>query len=531
MNTLYYGDNLDIMRRYIKDETVDLVYLDPPFNSKQVYNVLFQEENGTDAGAQIKAFDDTWRWDHSAELAYQEVAELGGQPSIMMQSFRAFLGENDMMAYLSMMAPRLIELHRCLKESGSLYLHCDPTASHYLKILLDSIFGIQNFRNEIIWKRQSAHSDSKGYGSVHDTVLFYVKSGSFIWNLIYQPYEPEYVEQYYRYKDTDGRRFMSGDLGAAGLQGGGYEYEWKNVKRLWRVPVETMKRLDKEGRVFYTRNGIPRVKRYLDESKGMPVQDLWTDLESLRSWHAEKLGYPTQKPESLLERIITASSAVDSIILDPFCGCGTTINVAQKLNRKWIGIDITHLAIALMKHRLRDTFGDKIEYKVIGEPVDLAGAQALAETDKYQFQWWALGLVKARPIEEKKGADKGIDGRLFFHDDNSGKTKQVIFSVKAGHIQVSQVRDLRGVIEREKVAIGVFITMDAPTKPMTAEAAAAGFYVSEAMKTKHPKIQILTIEELLNGKKIDMPYHAPVTFKKAEKFTKDDSQKLNLFDQ
>ncbi len=520
-NQLYYGDNLDILRRYIPDESVDLIYLDPPFNSNASYNVLFAEHNGTQSAAQIKAFGDTWHWDQEAAKAYEKVVEGPNHTvSQAMQAFRTFLGQSDMMAYLAMMAPRLIELWRVLKGTGSIYLHCDPTASHYLKMLMDAIFGPVNFRNEIIWKRTSGHSDAKRYGRVHDVLLYCTRTEDPSWNDTYQPYDPGYVEQYYRYEDGDGRRFMSADLGAAGLTGGGYDYEWKGVRRVWRCPQSTMERLEREGRIYYTKNGIPRLKRYLDESKGLPVQDVWTDVESLRSWHQEKLGYPTQKPEALLERIIKASSNDGDTVLDPFCGCGTTIAVAQRLKRRWIGIDITHLAVALMKHRLKDMFGEDAEYEVIGEPVDLAGAKELAADDHYQFQWWALGLVGARPTEQKKGADKGIDGRLYFHDEPEGKktkTKQILFSVKSGHVSVADLRDLRGVLDREKAQIGVLISMERPTKPMRTEAASAEFYKSPW--GSHPALQILTIEQLLKGKKIDCPPLSQVnrTFKKAPK--------------
>ncbi len=520
MNTLYYGDNLDVLRRYVADESVDLIYLDPPFKSDQNYNVLFAEQDGSRSAAQIKAFEDTWRWDQAAAAAYEEVVERAGRVSQAMQAFRTFLAESDMLAYLAMMAPRLMELRRVLKPTGSIYLHCDPTASHYLKMLMDAVFGPENFRNEIIWKRTSGHSDATRYGSVHDTILYYVRSDEVTWNETFQEYDPAYVEQYYRYTDPDGRRWMSGDLGAAGLQGGGYDYVWKGVRRIWRVPKETMVRLDAEGRVFYTKNGIPRIKRYLDESKGLPVQDVWTDLEALRSWHQERLGYPTQKPESLLERIARASSNANDTILDPFCGCGTAVAVAQRLERKWIGIDITHLAITLIRHRLFTAYGGKAEYEVIGEPVSLPDAVALAAEDKYQFQWWALGLVGARPTEQKKGADKGIDGRLYFHDEGRGsKTKQIILSVKGGGLKATDVRDLRGVIEREKAEIGVLITLEEATRPMRTETASAGFYESPGWAKKYPRLQILTIADLLSGKRIDYPPAAQVnvTFKRAPK--------------
>jgi len=483
MNTLYYGDNLDILKRYIKDESVDLVYLDPPFNSNQDYNVLFQEKNGSGATAQIKAFEDTWHWDHTAALAFKETVEKGGELSLVMQAFRTFLGENDMMAYLTMMAPRLVELHRVLKETGSIYLHCDPTASHYLKMLMDAVFSVNNFRNEIIWCYRKWSVAQPQFVKNHDVILFYSKSKQNIFHTQYMPLSKGTLKR------------------------------WKGMKQ----------------KAIIGDDGIRRASNESEESEGSPMYDWW-EISIINPAARERLGYPTQKPEALLERIVKASTEEDDVILDPFCGCGTTISVAQKLNRQWIGIDITHLAITLMKHRLRDSFEKNIEYKVIGEPADLSGAQELAQSDPYQFQWWALGLVGARPVEQKKGADKGIDGRLFFHDDESGKTKQMIFSVKAGQVHSSHIRDLNGVLEREKAVMGVLISMEEPTRNMVKEASASDLYEAEALGKKFPKIQIITVGELLQGKKIEMPYHAPATFKKAEKFTKKDSEQSSLFD-
>jgi site-specific DNA-methyltransferase (adenine-specific) len=529
MNHLYYGDNLDILRRYIKDESIDLVYLDPPFNSNRNYNVLFEEKNGTAAAAQIKAFDDTWSWDMSAAAAYQEVVERGENLSVVMQALRAYLGESDMMAYLAMMALRLIELHRVLKNTGSIFLHCDPTSSHYLKMLMDAVFSPKNFGNEIVWQR----TNSKGlaftrFARNHDIILRYTKSEKWTWNQPYTAHDPEYVSHFYRFKDADGRVYRLADLTNPNKDRPNLTYELLGVTRVWRWTKERMMEAVKNGIVVQTKEGgVPQLKRYLDEQEGNPVGDVWTDILPVQAQATEKLGYPTQKPEELLQRIILSGTNENDVILDPFCGCGTAISVAEKIKRQWIGIDITHLAISLMKHRLQDAFGANVEYKVVGEPADLGGAEELAKTDPYQFQWWSLGLCRARPMEQKKGADHGIDGRIYFHDDESGKTKQIIFSVKAGHVQVSHVRDLRGVLEREKAEMGVLICMEAATKPMTAEAAGAGFYASE-MGSKHPKIQILTIEELLGGKKVDMPYHNPITFKKAEKHVKKDAEQLSM---
>jgi DNA modification methylase len=532
MNTLYYGDNLDILQRYIKDESVDLVYLDPPFNSNANYNVLFAQKDGSQSSAQIQAFEDTWQWDQNAIQTYTREVEKGGPVADALRAFNLILGDSNMMAYLTMMAPRLQELRRVLKPTGSLYLHCDPTASHYLKVLLDMVFGAENFRNEITWKRTSAHNDPGRYGSNKDTIFYYTKMNKWTWNPQYTEHSEEYKTRF-RYQDEDGRLWTDDNLTAKGLSGGGYEYEYKGIRSLWRCPPETMKRLDDEGKLHFTNKGGIRLKRYLDQTKGTTLQSIWDDIPPINSQAAERMGYPTQKPLALLERIINASSNPGDVVLDPFCGCGTAIAAAQKLGRKWIGIDITHLAIGLIKRRMEDAFGDALEYEVIGEPTTLDDARTLAEQDKYQFQWWALGLVGARPADQKKGSDRGIDGRLYFHDDNSGKTKQVILSVKGGqHVNVSHIRDLIGVLEREKAEIGVYICLEEATKPMRAEAAQAGYYHSDTWNRDYPKVQILTIAELLDGKQIDMPPIQQVnqTFRRAKREKGKDTSQLGLIE-
>ena len=472
-NVLYYGDNLDILRRYIKDETVDLVYLDPPFKSNQDYNVLFAEQNGSRSAAQIKAFEDTWGWDEASARTYHEIVESGPERvSQVMQAFNTFLGGSDMLAYLSMMAPRLVELHRVLKATGSIYLHCDPTASHYLKMLMDAIFGPLNFRNEIIWHYRRWTGEARRFQRMHDIILFYAKNRETVgFNALYTPYTKKSAKR----KEHYHTRIKGDDV--------------------------------------YVTSVDPR---------GVRENDVWT-ISVINPAAKERLGYPTQKPEALLERIINASSNKGDIVLDPFCGCGTTIAAAQRLDRRWIGIDITHLAIGLIKHRLKHAFGERIKdtYEVVREPKDLAGAKQLAQEDKFQFECWALGIVGARSADKKKGADKGIDGRLYFHDepDNSkAKTKQIVISVKGGEkVAVSQLRDLRGVIDREDAEIGVLISMAEPTRDMRKEAASAGFYKSAW--GKHPRLQLLTIEELLSGKGIDYPpsEQVNVTLKRAPK--------------
>lgn len=510
-NTLFYGDNLDILREYFIDECVDLVYLDPPFNSNRSYNVLFKDEGGLESEAQITAFEDTWHWMPSTEHAFFQIATHGPEKVAgIMTGLRALVGANQMMAYLTMMASRLVELHRVLKSTGSLYLHCDPTASHYLKIILDAVFGPQAYRNEVVWKRTSAHNDPNRYGSNIDILLYYTKGPTWTWNQLAIPHDPEYLTRF-RQRDPDGRLWADDNLTAKGLSGGGYDYEYKGVRSLWRCPEETMRKLDAEGRLHFTKNGGIRLKRYLDETLGVPLQALWADIPPINSQAAERLGYPTQKPLALLERIIQASSNPGDVVLDPFCGCGTAIAAAQKLGRKWIGIDITHLSIALQKYRLEAMFPG-IKFQVVGEPQDIAAARQLAQDDRYQFQWWALSLIRAKPLggqegskAGKKGSDKGIDGVINFIDDHSGKAKRVLVQVKSGHVKSGDVRDLVGTVQREGAAIGVFITLEPATRDMKAEASSAGYYVSPGWGKEYPKLQILSIADLLYGAEVKMP--------------------------
>ncbi len=530
-NTLFYGDNLIILREHIPSESVDLIYLDPPFNSSRNYNVLFKDEHGTESEAQIEAFEDTWHWNLEAEHTYTELlTEAPDHIAKMIESLHGFIGTNQMMAYLVMMAARLIELHRVLKPTGSLYLHCDPTASHYLKIILDTIFGADQFRNEIVWKRTSARSDSHKWNHIHDTILFYTKTNKYTWNTQYTPYDQEYTDSFYRNVEKDtGRRFTLSDLMAAGIRHGSSGKPWRGIDpntrgNHWKYTVERLDELDQEGRIYWPEKegGVPRYKRYLDEMQGVAVQTIITDIPPLSAQSAEKLGYPTQKPIALLDRIIQASSNPGDVVLDPFCGCGTAIASAQKLGRRWIGIDITHLSIALQKYRMEAMFPG-IKYKVIGEPKDIGAARQLATEDRYQFQWWSLSLIRARPLggqegsrEGKKGSDKGIDGVIAFIDDNTGKAKRALVQVKSGHVNSSHIRDLKGTLQREQATIGVFITLEPPSKEMTTEAVSAGFYHSPGWNQNYPRIQILTIEELLHNAEVKMPPQFG-TFKQAQR--------------
>jgi len=527
-NRLYYGDNLHVLREEIPSESVDLIYLDPPFNSKRDYNVLFKTPKGNESQASITAFEDAWHWGQQAEDEYHQLFHQGNTGvSEMMQALRSFLGENDMMAYLTMMATRLLELHRVLKRTGSLYLHCDPTASHYLKIVLDAVFGKTNMRNEIIWKRTTSHNDPKRFGTIHDTIFFFVKDAkATIWNPIYIEYTQDYIETYFKYTDSDGRRYWANTLTAPGPRPN-LEYAWKGVYppkgRCWAMEKEKLEEMDRQGRIHYSGTGFPLRKYYLDEMKGAPAQDMWSDIDRVGSFGSqqdERLGYPTQKPLALLERIIQASSNPGDVVLDPFCGCGTAVHAAQKLGRKWIGIDITHLAVSLIEKRLRDAFGDEADFEVIGTPKDIDAARDLAQRDKYQFQFWAVSLVNAQPFRgKKKGADGGIDGLKYFNDINAKEAKKIIVSVKGGeNVGLTMMKDLITTVTHNKAEIGCFITLTSPTQPMIAEAAKAGFYVSDTGK-KYPRIQILTIEDLMSGKKrLEHPdYVRDANFKKARR--------------
>ena len=544
-NTLYYGDNLTVLREYIPDESVDLVYLDPPFNSNATYNVLFKEKTGEVSPAQIKAFTDTWDWTQEAQHTYEkEIILNASTPQAvkdMVSAFRQFIGQNAMLAYLVMMTPRLVELRRVLKSTGSLYLHCDPTASHYLKLLLDAVFGKEQFINEIVWKRTTAHGDarqgSRHFGRIHDTLLLYGKTNERLWHQQYTPYEQDYIDRYYKYVDEDGRRYWRDNLTAA-KPGGDTSYEWKGKLpppgRYWAYSKRNMERLDAEGRIVYSSTGTPMYKRFLDEMPGRPAQDLWDDIRGLGglgSNKAERLGYATQKPQALLERIIHASSNESDVVLDPFCGCGTAIAAAQALGRKWIGIDITHLAVALMKNRLRTAFNLEAgkDYTVIGEPADVGSAGALAEQDRFQFQFWALSLLEAFPREEgKKGPDGGIDGVLSFIDGNQRTQHKAIIQVKSGHVSAPQIRDLKGVVERESASMGLFITLEEPTSVMQTEAITAGFFHSELWQKDFPKIQIRTIKQLLSGQGFDLPPQLPSMYQPAQRVRRKQGYQASL---
>jgi len=512
VNELFYGDNLDVLRKHIPDESVDLIYLDPPFNSARAYNIIFKDKTGKQAASQIEAFGDTWTWTDETTHAYADLMQsplVPPQLKMTMEAFKSFMRLSDLMAYLTMMAIRLVELRRVLKESGSLYLHCDPTASHYLKIILDQVFGQDNFRNEIIWKRTSSHGNvQKKCGAIHDTIFFYAKSKGSVWNQLYTNYDESYLKDFYKYTDENGRRYRLGDITAPMQRASkGQIYEWKGYKpgpnRCWVYAIDEMERLDQAGRLNYSKDGGGGVQyiRYLDEMQGVKLQDIWTDIRPVPS--NEALGYPTQKPLALLERVIQASSNEGAVVLDPFCGCGTAVVAAEKLGRKWIGIDITYYAIGLVKKRLEDQYPG-IRYAETGVPRSVEDAAHLAKTKPFQFESWAVSLIEAQPFKSSGGGDTGIDGLLFFKD-YEGNHHRIIVEVKGGGYQPKDVRNLKQVMDRDSAPLGVLIALEEPTKGMRSIAAEFGFWKLPGGQAEYPVLQIFTMQDFFDGKRPKLP--------------------------
>lgn len=468
-NYLYYGDCLDILKKYIPDNFVDLIYLDPPFNSNRTYNILFRQKTGEASPAQIEAFDDSWTWTQEAEAHYQHLQDGAAPPHLAdaLEGLRRLLGQNDVMAYLIMMAARLVEMYRVLKATGTLYLHCDPTASHYLKVLLDALFGVENFGNEIIWVYKYGGRSKDHFGRKHDTIFRYMKSKKFTFNSsdpkVRIPHEGESLRLNFRYVDEEGRRYREGT--------------WSSGKKY---------------------------RYYADE--GRLRDDVWTDINALHQADAERLGYPTQKPLALLELIAAASSNEGDLVLDPFCGCGTTIAAAQNLKRRWIGIDITYLAVDLIDKRLQAVYGNSItdSYKIVGIPRDLDGAHALFTQSPFEFERWVVSLVNGQPNQKQVG-DRGIDGVLKFPTGRKG-TDRILVSVKGGkQLSPTMVRDLIGTVNGEKAAMGLLITLEEPTRGMVQAANQSGLYYAQAQGVNYPTVQIVTVSNLLAGKKPMLP--------------------------
>lgn len=515
-NRLYYGDNLDIMQHHMKDEdeTVDLIYLDPPFNSQRNYNLIYKKLTGQPVPEQEEAFCDAWKLDaEKEELARKMPLILTGygMPDDLVQFWKAWINalrntQPHLLAYLVYMSVRLLEMRRLLKPTGSIYLHCDPTASHYIKVIMDGIFGHSNFRNEITWKRTNAKSQAfTRFASNHDVILFYTKSDKWTWNSQYTPHDPEYVEKFYKHVEPEtGRRYSLDNLTNPNQNRPNLTYEFLGVTRVWRWTRERMEAAYQAGIVIQNKPGsVPRLKRYLDEQEGNPIDDVWTDIRPLQAHAVERLGYPTQKPIALLERIIQSSSNPGDVVFDPFAGCGTAVYAAHTLERRWIGCDVAILSVQLMRDALKKRYGlrEGQHYEMSGIPGSVEGAQELFSRDPRQFQHWSVELSGGFASTKHSG-DLGIDGRIYF-DTNDG-LKNMVLSVKGGKLNPSFVRELRGVLERDSDSkIGGFICLQKPTRGMLDEAAAAGMY--EYLGTQYERLQIRTIDDLLAGRGFDTP--------------------------
>lgn len=535
MNWLYYGDNLGCLAR-MPTQSVDLVYLDPPFNSNRSYNVIFGR-NGhhrDDAAAQIHAFDDTWHWTTAtAHQLYRAADEMPPQVAEALMAFSVLLGENDAMAYLVNMTPRLIQLHRVLKPTGSLYLHCDPTMSHYLKILLDSIFDPTLFRNEIIWKRTAVKGDAHTrFGRNHDILLCYAASGRATFSRISTEHSDEYRARF-RFDDGDGRGpYQDAPLDSPSLRPNlRYDYKgYPSPRNGWRVSLAEMVRLDADGRLIFPKNAGARIRRklYLHEQAGVPMGDVWADIPPINSQAAERLGYPTQKPVALLERIIRASSNPGDTVLDPFCGCGTTIDAAQRLGRRWIGIDIAFIAIDIIEKRLHGRFPG-ITYKVDGTPEDMAGARKLFATSAFEFQRWAVSQINNARPSEKQAGDKGVDGLAFFGTGQKARGR-IVISVKGGKRPGPEVvRDLIGTVESQKAQMGILITMAEPSPGVRDAVDHGGTYIWPINGQVFPRVQVITVQELLDRKHPQMPL-LDLVYGQAPKATSPDSYQPSFND-
>ncbi len=528
LNQLYFGDCLDVVRElheHHPEGFIDLIYIDPPFNSKRNYNVLFESIDLKDATAQKQAFADTW-----SNVSYidtiHELAAIDRDLHKFLTTLSEIRGSDSTVAYLTTMAIRIHYMHKLLKSTGSFYLHCDSTMSHYLKIICDLIFGEKNYRNEIIWQRSHAHSDSgqgaKHFGRVTDTILFYAKSDKQIWNASYTEYTAEALERDFKFvEEGTNRRYRYTPLdGPGGAAKGNPYYEFLGVTNYWRYSKERMQELYDQGKIVKSKKGgsLSQIK-YLDESKGKSIDNLWIDIHRIAPNANESLGYPTQKPVALLERIIKVSTSEGDLVADFFCGCGTTIAAAQKLNRKWIGADISHLAIRLISKRLMDAYGIGIrkEFEIKGFPRDIGSAKELSLTKggRFEFQDWVVEVLLNGVLNTKKSADGGWDGYLIFNMPD--KKEFAIIEVKSGNVNVKNVREFIHVIENEKAAIGIFVCFEEQvTQPMLKEAKQAGYFREDLFNPIYPKLQIITIEDLLKHTAPKLP-NLQTTFKTAQR--------------
>jgi len=530
--TLFYGDNLDVLRGHFPDDSVDLIYLDPPFNSDATYNVLFKDETGLAPTSQIEAFDDYWHWGPESERAVQGLLgpnSLAPAAGSLLNALISAFGRNQLTAYLAMMGIRLAELKRVLRPEGSIYIHCDPTASHGLKLLMDAVFGAAAFKNELIWKRTSAHSGGRQYGRVHDVIFYYALGDPSRWHQQYQPLDEDYVRRHYTGEDERGR-YRRSDLTADGVRSGDSGRPWRrfdptSTGRHWAVPTrdripswvvlpddyearstqERLDLLDTAGMIAWPERegGRPRWKGYLSESQGREVDDLILDIPPIAANSDERLGWDTQKPQALLERLIASSSAADDLILDPFCGCGTAIDAAQRLGRRWTGIDITHLAIGLIEERLRRI--DVRPNRVVGVPRDLESAADLAEQrSRLQFESWAVSCIPGFQPNARQVHDRGIDGRMVF--ERTPETAQrsmdyglAVAQVKSGRAGAPDIQQFKGAMVEHQADIGIFVVMrrENRTRPMVRDAAAEGNVTIG--RTEYPRLQVWSIEEYFEG--------------------------------
>ena len=517
MNRLYYGDCLTIMQG-MKLASADLIYLDPPFNSNRAYNAIYKDETGRPLPDQVEAFCDLWTLDDERERAIRVMPVLMREAGIAdetVEFWRLWMNalrgtQPRLLAYLSYMVQRLVVMRGLLRPGGSIVLHCDTTASHYIKVMMDGIFHHDNFRNEIVWKRTSAHADAKRFGAVHDCLLYYAASDKAECRVPFLPYDDAHVARRYKHQDEDGRRWTDGDLTAKGLSGGGYEYEYRGVTEVWRVPIEKMRELDADDRLYVTRTGGLRIKRYLDEMKGMPASDVWTDIAPVNSQANERMGYPTQKPVALLERIIEATTDEGGTVLDPFCGCATTLEAAHRLGRKWIGIDI---AIHAIKRVAAVRLGERLklqkdrDFTISGVPRNLEGARDLWERDKYHFQKWAVEEVDGF-VTSKRTGDGGIDGRLYFSLPDEQDLQSMVLEVKGGaNVTIADLRALHSVLEREEAMMAGLIVMEplGERKMMNFKRLVGEAGDLDVMKRSYPRIQILAVPEILDGARFETP--------------------------
>jgi DNA modification methylase len=512
-NHLLYGDNATVMRDLMGSQSVDLIYLDPPFKSDKNYNLIYSTMTGKPVPEQAEAFCDTWTLNTSKADLLERLPNLmreAGVDSAYLNFWITWVSalqgsQASLLAYLYYMVERLLWMKPILRDTGSIYLHCDPAASHYIKVMMDGIFGHENFRNEIIWKRTSAHSSAKRYGPVHDVILFYSKSDTFTWNPQFQPHDPEYIASHYRNMTPGGRRYTLSDLTAAGTRKGSSGQPWKGFDPTdkgnhWKFTIENLDKLDAAGRIYWSKKqgAWPRYIRYLDEVKGTALQDVWTDIPPVNAKANERLGYPTQKPIALMKRIVGASSKPGDVVFDPFCGCGTTVYATQEVGgRQWIGCDIAILAVKLIREILGERYrlAEGSDFRVTGIPNSVESATALFERDPFQFEHWAVERVGGFPT--RRSGDRGIDGKVYY--ETSTGLRSMVLSVKGGQIKPEFVRELSGVVRDEPDAdLGGFICLKTPTRKMLEAARDAGDFTYRGVR--YPRVQILTVKQILEDK-------------------------------